>query len=261
MIFLNAHLNSMNINDKSLIQAARSIKPNPPTRSPNPFNFADKTDINSSPNFKSNLNNQNIFNNKNFSAGLSALPPSQQSSVANPSYHNQYHQPAPAYQPPAPPAYSHPQPPTPSYNPYLHSSNASKPIVQPPSVNKYNPSRNSTRHAKGSAMLSNVNSSSKIPACAMCLQLIRGPFIFAVGKEWCPNHFVCAHPQCGINLQDIGFVEENGKLYCERDYEKFFAPSCNKCQTTILGVCLKVYWFYFATFNTNMFYFILKGMC
>jgi hypothetical protein len=66
--------------------------------------------------------------------------------------------------------------------------------------------------------------------------LFRGPFISAVGKIWCPSHFVCAHPTCGTSLIEVGFVEENGKLYCESDFEKYFAPQCNKCQKTILGV-------------------------
>ena len=37
-------------------------------------------------------------------------------------------------------------------------------------------------------------------------------------------HFVCAHPSCGVNLQDVVFFEENGNLYCEKNYEVFFLP-------------------------------------
>lgn len=33
----------------------------------------------------------------------------------------------------------------------------------------------------------------------------------------------------------IGFVEEQGALYCELCYEKFFAPECGRCQRKILG--------------------------
>ena len=96
--------------------------------------------------------------------------------------------------------------------------------------------RNINRGQRGSAIINSMNPSS-VPNCAACHQLIRGPFISAVGKIWCPNHFVCAHPSCGISLEDIGFVEENGKLYCERDFEKYFAPRCNKCQASIVGEC------------------------
>ncbi len=96
--------------------------------------------------------------------------------------------------------------------------------------------RTINRGQRGSAIINSMNPSS-VPTCASCRQLIRGPFISAVGKIWCPNHFVCAHPSCGISLEDIGFVEENGQLYCERDFEKYFAPRCNKCQASIVGEC------------------------
>ena len=78
---------------------------------------------------------------------------------------------------------------------------------------------------------------SNLPTCASCHQLICGPFISAVGKIWCPNHFVCAHANCGSNLHDVGFVEEGGKLYCERDFETYMAPTCHKCRNKIVGVC------------------------
>ena len=66
--------------------------------------------------------------------------------------------------------------------------------------------------------------------------MIRGPFISALGQIWCPEHFVCVNPQCHRSLQDIGFVEEKGQLYCEYCFEKFIAPSCNKCNNKIKGV-------------------------
>jgi PDZ and LIM domain protein 5/6/7 len=78
---------------------------------------------------------------------------------------------------------------------------------------------------------------SNIPNCATCHQLVRGPFVSAMGKVWCPNHFVCA--SCSVNLEDVGFVEENGQLYCEQDYAAYFAPHCYKCQQTIMGVKMK----------------------
>ena len=71
-----------------------------------------------------------------------------------------------------------------------------------------------------------------------CSDLLRGPFVVALDKTWCPDHFLCANPQCGVQLVDVGFVEENGQLYCERDYEKYFAPPCKKCNRAIVGVRL-----------------------
>ena len=64
----------------------------------------------------------------------------------------------------------------------------------------------------------------------------RGPFVLALDKTWCPNHFVCANPHCKCDLVGIGFVEEGGQLFCERDYEQYFAPRCAKCGGSIMGV-------------------------
>ena len=212
-------------------------------------NYPQSTKINS----PKSLNNKPITlnNTHNFSAGLSAAPSvSSHQQYSQPAQHfNQHHHhqqtlpyqdpqqyhPQPNHQPPVHQHYPIPPPPAPVYRqqPHYNPYQAPPPPPQPP---KFDGTRNTVRHAKGSAMFNSVNTSAKIPACAMCYQLIRGPFISAVGKEWCPNHFVCAQPSCGINLQDVGFVEENDKLYCERDYEKYFAPTCSKCQKRILGV-------------------------
>lgn len=48
---------------------------------------------------------------------------------------------------------------------------------------------------------------------------------------------MCANPQCGVDLVGVGFVEEDGQLYCERDFEKYLAPTCGKCGRSIIGVC------------------------
>lgn len=65
----------------------------------------------------------------------------------------------------------------------------------------------------------------------------RGPFISAIGRCYCVDHFTCSN--CSINLQDCGFVEENGKLYCENDFEQYLAPFCGKCSQKILKVTSK----------------------
>ncbi|XP_017767466.1 PREDICTED: titin isoform X2 [Eufriesea mexicana] len=79
---------------------------------------------------------------------------------------------------------------------------------------------------------------SRLPLCAHCNSYVRGPFITALGQIWCPDHFVCVNTQCRRPLQDIGFVEEKGQLYCEYCFERFIAPSCNKCNNKIKGDCL-----------------------
>ncbi|XP_039178809.1 PDZ and LIM domain protein 5 isoform X10 [Crotalus tigris] len=73
----------------------------------------------------------------------------------------------------------------------------------------------------------------RTPMCAHCNQVIRGPFLVALGKSWHPEEFNCAH--CKTSMAYIGFVEEKGELYCEVCYEKFFAPDCARCQRKILG--------------------------
>ncbi|CAK9301893.1 unnamed protein product [Gordionus sp. m RMFG-2023] len=78
----------------------------------------------------------------------------------------------------------------------------------------------------------------KVPVCELCHQYIRGPYISALNKAWCPTHFLCSNGSCKTSLQTIGFVEEKGKIYCETCYERYFAPRCSKCGKAILGDCL-----------------------
>uniref|UniRef100_A0A1I8Q492 PDZ and LIM domain protein Zasp n=1 Tax=Stomoxys calcitrans TaxID=35570 RepID=A0A1I8Q492_STOCA len=78
----------------------------------------------------------------------------------------------------------------------------------------------------------------RIPLCNSCGTQVRGPFITALGKIWCPEHFHCTNGNCRRPLQDIGFVEEKGDLYCEYCFEKYLAPNCSKCGGKIKGDCL-----------------------
>ncbi|KAI8428589.1 hypothetical protein MSG28_007328 [Choristoneura fumiferana] len=78
-----------------------------------------------------------------------------------------------------------------------------------------------------------------LPVCHICDKTItRGPFITALGRIWCPEHFICVNATCRRPLQDIGFVEENGQLYCEFCFEQYIAPACDKCHAKIKGDCL-----------------------
>jgi hypothetical protein len=78
----------------------------------------------------------------------------------------------------------------------------------------------------------------RIPMCSSCGISIRGPFVLALDKTWCPDHFFCSNPNCRAPLIGIGFVEEEGQLFCERDYEQFFAPRCKKCGNAIMRECV-----------------------
>ncbi|XP_061175633.1 PDZ and LIM domain protein Zasp-like [Saccostrea echinata] len=153
--------------------------------------------------------------------------------------------------PPAPAAPSAPKPGvwTP---PSAPAAKPFTPTVQPPAPAapggpKMGPPRNPTgvnavRAKKGEAMVFKSGETppgiSRIPICASCSVSIRGPFVVALGNTWCPDHFVCQNPRCGQKLLDIGFVEEGGYLYCEKDYEQYFAPTCNKCGKPIVGECV-----------------------
>jgi len=96
-----------------------------------------------------------------------------------------------------------------------------------------------TKGKRGDAVYRTQDSAAgRIPMCAACGSQIRGPFVLAMSKSWCPEHFVCANPNCGVKLFDIGFVEEGGHLYCEKDYEQYFAPHCSKCSGVIIGECV-----------------------
>eukprot|EP00079_Xenopus_tropicalis_P027446 XP_012821735.1 PREDICTED: LIM domain-binding protein 3 isoform X6 [Xenopus tropicalis] len=75
--------------------------------------------------------------------------------------------------------------------------------------------------------------SSRTPLCASCNSIIRGPFLVAMGRSWHPEEFNCAH--CKTSLADVSFVEEQKGVYCERCYEQFFAPTCARCNTKIMG--------------------------
>ncbi|XP_050965227.1 PDZ and LIM domain protein 5a isoform X1 [Labeo rohita] len=82
-------------------------------------------------------------------------------------------------------------------------------------------------------MAEHVPAGKRTPMCAHCDMVIRGPFLMAMGKSWHPEEFTCAH--CSVSLSELGFVEEQGSVYCQHCYEEFFAPTCARCQYKILG--------------------------
>uniref|UniRef100_A0A665UI01 PDZ and LIM domain 5a n=1 Tax=Echeneis naucrates TaxID=173247 RepID=A0A665UI01_ECHNA len=82
-------------------------------------------------------------------------------------------------------------------------------------------------------MAEHIPAGTRTPMCAHCNMVIRGPFLVAMGKSWHKEEFNCAHCRC--SLADVGFVEEQGSVYCEHCYEDFFAPTCSRCRAKILG--------------------------
>ncbi|XP_059478491.1 PDZ and LIM domain protein Zasp isoform X6 [Neocloeon triangulifer] len=167
---------------------------------------------------------------------------------------------APVQQAPAPKPFFSPPPPTVSsahmnkpigggYRPYYSTFNRAVHSKAtgfggaPPANNAGNAKGGSlagtTAPRRGRGVLSApVAAGGRVPLCGHCSGQIRGPFITAMGKTWCPDHFICVNAQCQRPLQDCGFVEEKGDLYCEFCFEQFLAPACDKCRKKIKGDCL-----------------------
>ncbi|XP_033004704.1 LIM domain-binding protein 3 isoform X8 [Lacerta agilis] len=108
---------------------------------------------------------------------------------------------------------------------------ASAPTYQPPSIPA---SSQAPAVARGTIQRAErFPASSRTPLCGHCNSIIRGPFLVAMGRSWHPEEFYCAY--CKASLADVGFVEEQNSVYCERCYEQFFAPTCARCHTKIMG--------------------------
>jgi len=65
------------------------------------------------------------------------------------------------------------------------------------------------------------------PRCSGCGESIVGRYTSALGKQWHPEHFVCA--SCGKPFAEGKFFEQGGKAYCEDDYHALFSPRCAVC--------------------------------
>jgi len=101
------------------------------------------------------------------------------------------------------------------------------------------PGQNVTAPKRGRGEICEQQPGMRAPICGACDAHIRGPFITALGRSWCLSHFTCSQATCQKSLQETGFVEEKGHLYCEECYGKYLAPDCEKCRKKILGNCLK----------------------
>jgi paxillin len=77
-----------------------------------------------------------------------------------------------------------------------------------------------------------INDTFLLPKCAYCGENIKGKCINALNKNWHPDHFFCS--QCGKHFPPgAGFLERDGKAYCEEDYYNMFAPKCGSCDQAI----------------------------
>ncbi|KAM8851819.1 LIM domain-binding protein 3-like isoform 1-T1 [Synchiropus picturatus] len=125
-------------------------------------------------------------------------------------------------------------PPPPPYIPNPTSVNPSQASI-PPSAAPVTPSPTTFPPvARGVAQRAErFAASSRTPLCGACNSIIRGPFLVALGRSWHPEEFNCHY--CNMSLADVSFVEEQNNVYCENCYEEFFAPTCARCSTKIMG--------------------------
>ncbi|KFP40407.1 LIM domain-binding protein 3, partial [Chlamydotis macqueenii] len=112
------------------------------------------------------------------------------------------------------------------------------PVPSPASTSAYPSPVSTSSQAPGIARAAiqraeRFPASSRTPLCGHCNSIIRGPFLVAMGRSWHPEEFNCAY--CKTSLADVCFVEEQNRVYCERCYEQFFAPTCARCHTKIMG--------------------------
>ncbi|RKO92858.1 transforming growth factor beta-1-induced transcript 1 protein-like protein, partial [Blyttiomyces helicus] len=72
------------------------------------------------------------------------------------------------------------------------------------------------------------------PKCEFCNLPIKDRCINALHKTFHPEHFFCC--QCG-KVFDIGqgFMESDGKAYCEEDFMSLFANPCFGCAKPLLA--------------------------
>uniref|UniRef100_A0A6Q2Z483 PDZ and LIM domain protein 7 n=1 Tax=Esox lucius TaxID=8010 RepID=A0A6Q2Z483_ESOLU len=75
--------------------------------------------------------------------------------------------------------------------------------------------------------------SGRTPLCGACNKIIRGRYLVALGKSWHPEEFKCC--QCKGLLDEGGFFEERGSVFCTKCYDNRYAPNCAKCKKKIAG--------------------------
>ncbi|XP_010765699.1 PDZ and LIM domain protein 7 [Notothenia coriiceps] len=75
--------------------------------------------------------------------------------------------------------------------------------------------------------------SGRTPLCGACNKIIRGRYLVALGRSWHPEEFTCS--QCKVVLEEGGFFEERGSVYCTKCHDNRYAPNCVKCKKKITG--------------------------
>lgn len=68
----------------------------------------------------------------------------------------------------------------------------------------------------------------------VALSCHRGRYLVALGHYYHPEEFTCC--QCRKMLDEGGFFEEKGSIFCPKCYDTRYAPTCAKCKKKITGV-------------------------
>lgn len=76
------------------------------------------------------------------------------------------------------------------------------------------------------------------PEADRALSCCRGRYLVALGHYYHPEEFICC--QCRKMLDEGGFFEEKGSIFCPKCYDTRYAPSCAKCKKKITGVSVSV---------------------
>eukprot|EP00013_Stygamoeba_regulata_P023919 CAMPEP_0177652570 /NCGR_PEP_ID=MMETSP0447-20121125/13208_1 /TAXON_ID=0 /ORGANISM="Stygamoeba regulata, Strain BSH-02190019" /LENGTH=444 /DNA_ID=CAMNT_0019155839 /DNA_START=41 /DNA_END=1375 /DNA_ORIENTATION=- len=69
--------------------------------------------------------------------------------------------------------------------------------------------------------------------CARCGDNIVGKVMKACDNTYHPECFVCT--VCQLPFPDGKFIDQDGKPYCERDWQECFLPRCANCKGIIIG--------------------------
>ncbi|XP_040459134.1 PDZ and LIM domain protein 7 isoform X5 [Falco naumanni] len=156
-----------------------------------------------------------------------------------------------------------PGPPSPQgpWAPAATPGPASRPpwAVDPSFAERYAPDKTSTvvsKHSQPATPTPMQNRSSivqaaqqapegpgRTPLCYKCNKVIRGRYLVALGHYYHPEEFTCC--QCRKVLDEGGFFEEKGSIFCPKCYDTRYAPSCAKCKKKITGEvmhALKMTW-------------------
>ncbi|CAH8664400.1 unnamed protein product [Schistosoma bovis] len=80
-------------------------------------------------------------------------------------------------------------------------------------------------------------SRSGVSICSACRRPIEGRIVWALGKVWHVEHFVCHH--CEIPFMGSRFYEWQGHAYCLIHYQSRIGSVCHICAKPVTGILVK----------------------